>query len=78
MISDVFQGVQHMSLNLFSLVITLIFVSQCVNRQSSKKVLSLSLGQVDFLAGHVAFKDYLPNWQGPRQIIQGGVWGRVE
>ena len=65
-------------LNLFSLVITLIFVSQCVNCQSSKKVLSVSLGQVDFLAGHVTFKDYLPNWQGPRQIIQGGVWGRVE
>ena len=74
MISDVFQGVQHMVITL----ITLIFVSQCVNCQSSKKVLSVSLGQVDFLAGHVTFKDYLPNWQGPRQIIQGGVWGRVE
>ena len=54
------------------------FVNQCVNCQSLKKVLSVSLGQVDFLAGLVTFKDYLANWQGPRQIIQGGVWGRVE
>jgi len=52
---------------------TLVFVNQCVNYQSLKKVLSVSLGQVDFLAGHVTFKDYLPYWQGPRQIIQGGV-----
>lgn len=58
---------------LVSLVITSIFVNQCVNYQSSKKVLSVSLGQVDFLAECVTFKDYLPNWQGPRQIIQGGV-----
>ena len=54
------------------------FVNQWVNCQSLKKVLSVSLGQVDFLVGHVSFKDYLPNWQGPRQIIQSGVWGRVE
>lgn len=34
-----------------------------------KKVLSASLGQVDFLAGLVTFKTYLPNGQGSSIVI---------
>ena len=32
--------------------------------QAPKKVLSISLGQVDFLAEQVTFKTYLPSGQG--------------
>ena len=37
--------------------------------RARKKVLSASLGQVDFLAGLVTFKTYLPNGQGSRIVI---------
>ena len=37
--------------------------------QGSKKVSSGILEQVDFLAGQVTFKAYLPNRQGSKQVI---------
>ena len=39
------------------------------NKQSSKKVPSSCLGQVDFPVGQVTFSSHLPNGQGPRQVI---------
>ena len=45
-------------------------------KQGSKKVQSSSLGQVDFFAGQVIFKAYLPNVPGSRQVIlwQNHLW----
>ena len=49
--------------------------------QALKNILSISLGQVDLLAGKVTFKAHLQNEQGYRQVIfqlnQRGVLGMM-